>query len=251
MIGFLTKAVLIKTYQNVRLHCPTIIGTFKFGVLPHFWQWIKSISNIGFACSDMALFWKIIFQPDGKMPLVTLNDQWEAILTYAWVKFYQLFGLASFNVGILIFRANVIKIGIRISLTLSKNPHYFSQDPVVPKFRTTIFEPFWHYIFGRDVEPSKILPHLLYLIPYHLIKKRRHEIIRIMSWPSLPIGLPVDILDIFKSDWTGIFLFYLLLNPFRDLFCFIAYCTYYCKLFWSFYRFEKIFSRVWERTISG
>ena len=34
------------------------------------------------------------------------------------------------NVGILIFRANVVKIGICIFLTLSKNAHYFSQDLV-------------------------------------------------------------------------------------------------------------------------
>ena len=88
-MGFLTRTVLIKTYQSVQLHCPTIIGIFKFGLLPHFWQWRKSISNIGFACSDMALFWQIIFQPDGTIPLVTLTDQWEAILAYAWVKFYQ------------------------------------------------------------------------------------------------------------------------------------------------------------------
>ena len=70
-IEFLTTAVLIKTYQNVRLHCPTIIGIFKFGRLPHFWQWRKSISKIGFACNDMALIWQTIFQPVGKMPHVT------------------------------------------------------------------------------------------------------------------------------------------------------------------------------------
>ena len=70
-IEFLTTAVLIKTYQNVRLHCPTIIGIFKFGRLPHFWQWRKSISKIGFACNDMALIWQTIFQPVGKLPHVT------------------------------------------------------------------------------------------------------------------------------------------------------------------------------------
>ena len=59
--------MLIKTYQNVRLHCPTIIGIFKFGRLPHFWQWRKSISKIGFACNDIALIWQTIFQPVGKM----------------------------------------------------------------------------------------------------------------------------------------------------------------------------------------
>ena len=53
----------------------------------------------------------------------SINDPQYKLVQVTDPKLKYLFGVATFNLGILIFRANVKKIGNRIFITLRKYPH--------------------------------------------------------------------------------------------------------------------------------